>query len=198
MTIKPSPHIIEPPQKNRAKPKKKERKVRTFDHQEMYAKPSLIIQIRQNFERMTDEQVFAAVAPRLATIPDWETGLKQAVEEIRQREEEKEQKRLEGNAEQEKRRKTQPYKVVEDYYDATRGGYTEQIREYNDYTLKQLVELLNQVSRYDPTRRLHQQIKHEVVSWLRNILIQKQAEAQANTTTEPKPSRFSRLLRRQK
>lgn len=127
---------------------------------------------------------------------DYKKDIIPRIAEIKQAELDKERRRLEDIQKEEERRSTQPFAIFEDFYSATRGGHKEEISKYSTWQVKDLALLLDKVNAYDPPRLHHRQIKREVVAYIRNTIIRKQAQPEPQPSKSLKIGRIGKFLKR--
>lgn len=107
-------------------------------------------------------------------------GVQREIDRLARQEERKRAKVEQAHLETIRRRNAQPFAIVEDFYE-DKYRKTNLLGKYTEWNVKQLGNLVETVKNYSPDRRHHRQIKSDVLVWLRNLIIEKQAQ------TEPEP-----------
>ena len=188
------PHIIEPSQPKQRR-KRQRASVNILSPQQMFAKPSLVMQIRQTLDNMNEQEIFQAIAPKLSTIKDWEKRLSNVIEGIKQREEKKRLKHERDTEENLKKINHPCYKLLDAYFRAIHFHEKDGLLPYSQMNAKEITALLTQLKTYECYRKDFNDIKPQALGWLRNLSIDKQT---ANTPEKPteKRSLTDKILRR--
>lgn len=147
---------------------------------------------------MSDESFINAVAKMMMSRQnvDYKRNVVPRIESIKQAKLAKETKRLQDIERQNTARNTQPYKLLEDFWDSTRGGYTMELTPYQQMSVKKLGLLLDMLEKYDPDKQHHRGIKGEVATWLRNLITKRQSLSEPEQPKGKHTLKIPRIFRR--
>ena len=190
--IKPSPHIIERPQKGRKKKERKERKVTIFSPEQMYARPPKITQILQKTQHMSKEDKASVITELFAQSPDlnFEKDIVPRLEAMKQAKQRKELK-VAKDAEADHEKFNDPrYVLLDNVFRTINVHEKGKLSAYYQMKTEDVLSLRNGLKTYECHAKALNTVKGQALQFLQNIILERQTQAQA----EPKKS-FLRKLR---